>query len=106
MIQNQLLCKQITNQYSVQKTSDWKVATAKQGTLIHTKYTCNVDVVDINNLRTKYNNNNNLHGLTLTLRSLHLITIVSTIYCKTFFFQLVRTKLADMLLTCLNDIFP
>ncbi len=32
-------------------------------TLIHYTQSHNADVVTINNLRIKYNNNNNLHGL-------------------------------------------
>ncbi len=46
------------------------------------------DVVNINNLTTKYNNNNNLHGLMryeLINRSLDLITVGNVIYCNVFF---------------------
>ncbi len=58
-------------------------------------------VVNMNNLRVKYNNKNNLHSSELTLRFLGLITIGSTIYCKTFFGQTKTGRHG----TCSDDIF-
>ncbi len=57
------------------------------------------DVVNINNLTTKYNNNNNLHGLMryeLINRSLDLITIGSVIYSNVF-------SSVGRLVTCSDD---